>query len=169
MKKLATAFIVSGSHGTILVNATTGKPIQIIIPCDCGDMRSTAACEAGCVNGGSSYMDYTYDVIEWRTTYPGLKLEGDDLDILDIGFTDKDGMFEGPAQDWRDERAWRVLDGDPEAEDLNEDSPQAELNAALLKKFIRLQEQEGFLEKIAEYYTKSYPEIFVMATSTGHG
>jgi hypothetical protein len=42
------------------------------------------------------------DVAEWRLAYPGEALE-DVIDILDLGYWMKDGTYEPPAEDWRED------------------------------------------------------------------
>ena len=51
-----------------------------------------------------------FDLDEWHREYPGEKLGGISVDILDLGYWDDEGAYTEPAADWRQvfkrERSW---------------------------------------------------------------
>ena len=129
-------FTISGSHGQVEVDAETGKVIRKLVWCD-GTIDGSRG--GNCEEHDCDYAAFTYDVNEWRQKFPGLTLEGNDLDILDIGYTYSDGLYEAPAQDWRDERALRCIEDEPEGEGLTEGSPQELIDAAYIARMKRIE------------------------------
>lgn len=49
-----------------------------------------------------SYEGAVFDTAELVRTYGELSEDG--YDILDVGFTNKDGVYDGPCLDWREDR-----------------------------------------------------------------
>lgn len=47
------------------------------------------------------------DVAEWRRRYPGEPMEGDH-DILDFGYWVRNGTYEAPCEEWREDREKRI-------------------------------------------------------------
>lgn len=43
------------------------------------------------------------DLDEWRATYPGEQPEDGDIDILDLGFWDTEGVYSPADAEWRAE------------------------------------------------------------------
>lgn len=82
-------FIVSSSNGELVANAGTGEVIECTV----------------CRGGEGQYIENIakFDVAEWCRTYPGEYLEGNTIDILDLGDWDKDGKYTPPEEDWREE------------------------------------------------------------------
>lgn len=83
-----------GSHGVITFDAETGRVLSV----------STNPYEipGGCQPGDPGYNDIVWiDIFEWHRHYPGEVL--DSVDILDVGYVTKDGHYEHPEQDWRNE------------------------------------------------------------------
>lgn len=80
-------FTVSSSNGELKVDVTTGD----VVSCFMGE------------GGEGIDQIQRFDVAE-NEKYNGREIEeGDDLDILDFGYWCKDGTYEEPAHDWREE------------------------------------------------------------------
>ena len=78
-------FYVFGNHGSLKVSYT-GEVLEV------SDNPHSDDSYAGIIH---------FDVEEWKRAYPDEELC--DMDILDIGFWDSDGRYEGPEEDWREE------------------------------------------------------------------
>ena len=78
-------FTVSSSNGELIVDAETGK----VIECD----MST--------DGEGIDKIAKFDVVEWKNTYAQGNLVS--CDILDLGYWKKDGKYEPPTEDWRED------------------------------------------------------------------
>lgn len=79
-------FTVTGSYGSLTVSATDGRVLNYL-PLE---------------GEGPEYQDIViFDVAEWRSTYPTERLEGLSVDILDLGYTLKDGSTYAPEVQWR--------------------------------------------------------------------
>jgi hypothetical protein len=89
-EKSAAAFTVTGSHGVVEVDADDGKVVTVVKSCSCG--------QKGC-----GYGSFSFDVREWKKKYPGEALAGKTVDILDLGYWDRDCVYEGPDEQWRKE------------------------------------------------------------------
>ena len=50
------------------------------------------------------------DVVEWQYSYPFDDITDGELDILDIGYWNKDGSYERPCYSWREEREQALLE-----------------------------------------------------------
>lgn len=88
-------FYVLGSHGQCVVDAKTGEVLYIE-----EDGHRPNDCEYETI--------MRFDVDEWRAAYPRSDLVGISVDILDLGYTLRDGAYEAPQLDWRAEfRAMR--------------------------------------------------------------
>lgn len=84
-------FTVFGSHGSLTVNADTGEVLELVHETDE---------ERGYKN------IRRFDVVEWRATYPNEKLEGMQVDILDLGLwevvdDDNTEKYFEPDHEWR--------------------------------------------------------------------
>ena len=87
-------FEVSGSHGTLVVNASTGEVVD-------GRLESGCPCGDYCYNS-----IILFNLAEWQQRYPGEDLESVGcVDILDLGYWMCDGRYSPPQEDWRKEFA----------------------------------------------------------------
>jgi hypothetical protein len=93
------SFGVFSSNGFLTVNSATGE----VMDCVLDDEKERGLTDIA-----------RFDVDEWRKAYPnetlGSTLEGErgdrivtTMDILDIGYWVKDGTYEGPVTEWREE------------------------------------------------------------------
>lgn len=89
-------FNVRGSWGNITVNADTGKVVTYT-----PDPPE---------NGEYDYNNISkFDIDEWRNENPDETLEGNDLDILDLGYWTNEGVYESPDYTWRKEIKEKIL------------------------------------------------------------
>lgn len=85
---------VSGSHGALYVDSTTGKVVGYV-PQDWDETEQ-----------GEGYGDIVRVDLDEHKEYWGLKQPKDSIDILDVGYWYlKDGVehYEEPVEDWREE------------------------------------------------------------------
>ena len=88
-------FMVRGSHGELDVFASSGEVITY--------RSETDTCGGPCEG---SYAEIArLDVDEWRAAYPGEDVTSGTHDILDFGYWSRDGVYEPPAYDWREDFA----------------------------------------------------------------
>ena len=82
-------FLVTSSLGVLTVSGITGLVLDREYVTD---------------DGGYLAQIVTLDIAEWRAQYPEEELIGSTHDILDFGVWSPDLKYDGPAEDWRDER-----------------------------------------------------------------
>jgi hypothetical protein len=83
-------FNVISTHGIIVCDRETGKVLEIEPE---RDPESKQFLES----------IFSFDVDEWRKEYSDEELHGT-IDILDLGYTGKDGTYEPPEHEWRADR-----------------------------------------------------------------
>lgn len=77
---------IAGSHGSMVVDASTGVVLKWNH------------------SGDGDYKDIVkIDLDEYRRTYPGPGGIMARIDVLDVGYWDKSGAYEPPAEHWRKE------------------------------------------------------------------
>ncbi len=76
--------IVNSSNGHLKVDKQTGSVMQCIM------------------DGEGIDKIKRFDLQEWKKYYPDKELP-DSIDILDLGYWNKDGSYEEPVYDWRNE------------------------------------------------------------------
>lgn len=83
--------IVRGSDGHLHIDALTGEVVGI----------------EDDVSDDSNYHQITkFDLVEWREALAASGCsdrEGDEIDILHLGYWSEDGSYEAPAHDYREE------------------------------------------------------------------
>ena len=78
---------VISSHGVIVANPESGEVEKVVSRCNCGEC------------GLDDILKF--DVEEYRKHH-NAELP-DTVDILDIGYWEKNGEYEEPCHDWREE------------------------------------------------------------------
>lgn len=85
-------FITMSSYGEITCDLETGEVVSCLI------YDGVTEEEAN-----NSVADVTkVDVAEWQTYYGKVLTDGDEVDILDVGFYHGDGEYEKPDYTWRE-------------------------------------------------------------------
>ena len=104
-------FTVESSWGTLVADAATGDVLV-----EHSHYRPECHRPAGDGGGPTSIANiFRFDVGEWRRAYPTEPLEGETLDILDLGYwqnrTPWAGyVYEPPEESWRSDFRHTYLD-----------------------------------------------------------
>jgi len=80
-------FSVSGSHGTMHVDALSGIVLALF---EAKDAEAPGYTNIAC-----------FDLVEWSKTYPAESIAGMSIDILDLGFWEDTGAYREPDLEWR--------------------------------------------------------------------
>ena len=88
--------ILRGSHGEISFRPATGEVLKI---------TNENGNEVGFYAGIIDHSPAVIDVREWENNYGRKVTEDAEFDILDFGYYMKNGDYEPPCMDWREEMA----------------------------------------------------------------